>query len=259
MDVLDINADLGESFGNWTFGDDAALLDVVSSANIACGFHGGDPLTMLDTVALAHERGVAVGSHPGLPDLLGFGRRVLDVSPEDLAAYFVYQVGALRGAAERHGAQMHHVKPHGVLPRMLRDDEALAVAVAEALAAIGVKVVYLPAPVERSAFGRAASAAGIQVVGEIYPDLSYRSDGSLIVQRTKGMTDLTTVEEQVGLFLEEGCVLAEDGSRVPLDARSVCVHSDGPNAVDVAKTVRRVIERSGRTVAVPPDLASGDA
>lgn len=259
MDRLDINADLGESFGNWTFGDDAALLEEVSSANVGCGFHGGDPLTMLKTVALAHERGVAVGAHPGLPDLMGFGRRVLDVTPDDLAAYFVYQVGALRGAAEVHGITMHHVKPHGVLPRMLRDSEELARAVAEALASLHVELVYLPAPVERSAFGRAAAESGIRVVGEIYPDLSYASDGSLIVQRTKSETDLSVVEEQVGLFLEESCVLADDGSRVELEAESVCVHSDGPNAVDVAKTVRRVIEESGREVAPPAAGASAHA
>ena len=259
MDALDINADLGESFGNWTFGDDAALLEHVSSANVGCGFHGGDPLTMLETVWLAHEHGVHVGAHPGLPDLMGFGRRVLDVTPEDLAAYFVYQVGALRGAAEFHGLRMHHVKPHGVLPRMLRDSEGLADSVARALAAMHVDIVYLPAPVGRSAFGRAAAACGIRVVGEIYPDLSYRGDGSLVVQRTKSVTDLGTVEAQVQLFLEEGVVLAEDGSRVPLEAESVCVHSDGPNAVDVAMTARRVIEASGRDVALPPAASSARA
>lgn len=251
---MDINADIGESFGNWRFGEDAELMPLVSSANVGCGFHGGDPVTMMRTVALAGERGVAIGAHPGLPDLLGFGRRVLDVSPEDLAAYFVYQIGALRAAAEAHGLVVHHVKPHGVLPRMLRDDAALAEAVADSLRRLSVAMVYLPAPVERSAFGRAAVAAGIRVVGEIYPDLAYRPDGSVIVQRTKGLTDLDTVRSQVQLFLDERCVLAEDGSRVALEAESVCVHSDGPNAIDVARTVREVLEGAGRAVS-PPDAA----
>lgn len=255
MRTVDINADLGESFGNWQMGNDEALIPEITSANVACGFHASDPVTMLRTVKIARKHGVAVGAHPGLPDLLGFGRRAMNLSGEDMYAYFVYQVGALKGVLEANGMALHHVKPHGVLPAMLRESEELAAAAADALVDLGSPPVYFPAPTDTGAFLLAARERGIRVVGEIYPDLAYAPDGRLIVQRRKTLTDLEKAAGQVRRFLAEGCVLAEDGTLVPLEAESVCVHGDGPNAVDVARAVRRGIEESGFSVA-PVELGA---
>ena len=248
MRTVDINADMGESFGNWRLGNDEALSREITTANVACGFHGSDPVTMLRTVRTAHEHGVVIGAHPGLPDLLGFGRRTMDVSGEDIYAYFVYQIGALQGVLAANGLTLHHVKPHGVLPAMLRQSDELAGAAADALVDLGRPLVYFPSPLDRGAFLLAAKERGLRVVGEIYPDLAYRPDGSLIIQRHKGLTDLEQAAAQVRRFLESGCVLAEDGSEVPLEAESVCVHGDGPNAVEVAQTVRKAIAESGGEV-----------
>ena len=248
VSTVDVNSDLGESFGNWRFGSDAELMPQISSANVACGFHASDPLTMVRTVRLAKEHGVAVGAHPGLPDLLGFGRRMINVSAEDLYAYVVYQVGALQGVLSANDMGLHHVKPHGVLPEMLRNRPELGASAAEALADLGVKLAYLPAPVETSSFAREAEARGIRVIGEIYPDLSYAPDGTLVIQREKRATDLEDAARQVRRFLDDGCVLAEDGTPIPLRAESICVHSDGPNAPDVARAVRQAIEDAGYRV-----------
>ena len=249
MRPIDINSDLGESFGNWKFGSDAELMPEITSANVACGFHASDPLTMVETVRIAKEHGVAVGAHPGLPDLLGFGRRLINVSGEELYAYFAYQVGALQGVLTASEMTLHHVKPHGVLPSMLRDNEELASAAAQAIADLGVTLVYLPAPIETSRFATEAQGRGVRVIGEIYPDLSYAPDGRLLIQREKHATDLDRARQQVLTFLAEGCVLAEDDTRIRLNADSVCVHSDGPNAAEVARTVRSAITESGCTVA----------
>lgn len=243
--TIDINADLGESLGNWRMGNDEALIPQITSANVACGFHASDPVTMLRTVKTAHEHGVAIGAHPGLPDLIGFGRRTMSLSGEEMYAAFAYQIGALQGVLKACGLTLHHVKPHGVLPAMLRDSEELGVAAAEALVDLGRPLVYFPAPVDRGAFLLAAKERGIPVAGEIYPDLSYTPEGRVVVQRQKRATDLDEAAAQVRRFLSDGCVLAEDGSEVPMEAESICVHGDGPNAADVARAVRRAIEESG--------------
>lgn len=245
MRTVDINADLGESFGNWRMGNDEVLIPEITTANVACGFHGGDPITMLRTIGIAKDHGVVVGAHPGLPDLLGFGRRAMAISREDLYAYFIYQVGALQGVLAANGMTLHHVKPHGVLPAMLRERAELGEGAAEALVDLGKPLVYFPAPIDSGAFSVAARDRGLKVVGEIYPDLSYASDGRLIVQRQKEVTDVAKAAAQVRLFLEEGCVMADDGTLVPVEADSVCVHGDGPNVLEVALAVRKAIEDSG--------------
>ena len=248
MRTIDINADLGESFGNWRMGDDEALIPEITSANVACGFHGSDPVTMLRTVRAANQHGVAIGAHPGLPDLLGFGRREMNVSGEDMYAYFAYQIGALQGVLQANGLRLHHVKPHGVLPAMLRDREDLAAAAADALVDLDRPLVYFPAPVDRGAFLLAARDRGIPLAGEIYPDLSYTPEGRVVVQRQKRRTDIEQATAQVRRWIADGCVLAEDGTEVPMQAESICVHGDGPNAVEVAQAVRRTIEECGCTV-----------
>jgi 5-oxoprolinase (ATP-hydrolysing) subunit A len=245
---MDINCDLGESFGNWRMGNDGAVLPLVTTANIACGFHGGDPLVMSATVKLVKENGVAAGAHPGYPDLLGFGRRQYKLAPEEAGAYIRYQVGALRAFLDAEGLPLAHVKPHGALAFYLREDDSVAPAVAAAIAGFGPDVMaYFPAPTDFPLCDELRSR-GVRVIGEVYPDLSYGPDGGLLIQRSKHETDVEFAAGQVRRFLADGVVEAEDGSLVELQAESICVHGDGPNAVEVATAVRRVVEESGRRV-----------
>jgi 5-oxoprolinase (ATP-hydrolysing) subunit A len=242
---MDVNSDMGESFGNWAMGDDAALFPFVTTANVACGFHAGDPVTLVRTVRLAKKNGVVVGAHPGLPDLLGFGRRAMKISPEDAYAYVVYQVGALQATLATEGMRLHHVKPHGAFYSVLKTDEELAEAVAEAIGQLSPEpMLYWPAPTD-SALPQAVRKRGGRVVGEIYVDLEYAPDGSLVIQRTKHSTDVAKVIAQVQSYIDTGKVLAQDGTAISLDAESICVHGDGPNAVDVARAVRRTLEEAG--------------
>ena len=244
--TFDINIDCGESFGNWIMGADEALMPHVTTANVACGFHAGDPVTMMRTIALARENGVAVGSHPGLPDLLGFGRRVMAITPDELYAYVVYQTGALRAALEAHGMTLHHVKPHGALYRMLNDDEALGEAFARAVIDLcPAPMIYYPAPVERHAVTKIAAGMGIDVVPELYFDLPYDDDGTLVLKRSNEGADLDETRHKLGLFLETGATLSVNGARVPIAARSICLHGDGPNAVELAETIGAVLTERG--------------
>lgn len=246
---MDINCDLGESFGNWRLGDDAGVMPHVTSANIACGFHGGDPLVMAATAKLVAEHGVAAGAHPGYPDLLGFGRRQYRLTPEEAAAYIRYQTGALRAFLDAEGLALHHVKPHGALAFYLREDDSVAAAVAEAIAGFGDGVMaYFPAPTDFPLCDE-LRARGVRVIGEIYPDLSYSPAGDLLIQRNKHETDIAFAASQVTRFLSEGVVEAQDGTPVTLEAESICVHGDGPNAVAVATAVREAVESAGRRVA----------
>jgi 5-oxoprolinase (ATP-hydrolysing) subunit A len=245
MRTIDINCDLGESFGNWTMGNDEVVIPEITTANVACGFHASDPVTMVDTVRRCHEHGVAVGAHPGLPDLLGFGRRAMAISPDDAYAYVIYQAGALRGVLDTVGEPLHHVKPHGAMYAILRTDEGLADAFAQAVHDLGSNpIVYWPEPTCPT-LPVAAEKLGIRVVGEVYPDLDYSPDGSLVIQRAKHETDVEKAYRQTRLWIEEGVVEALDGSRLELDAESVCVHGDGPNAREVVRAVRRAIADTG--------------
>ena len=247
MRTLDINSDLGESFGNWKMGNDEALVPLITTANMACGFHAGDPWTMVKTVRLAKEHGIAVGAHPGLPDLLGFGRRPLQISPEDAYSYILYQASALKGILAAHGMKLNHVKPHGAMYTVLSKSEELAEAAAEAILQVCDEPLILwPAPLGVSALPAAAAKRGIPVIPEMYPDLTYAPDGALIPQRHKGHTDVEAAASQVRLLITEGCVLANDGvTKVPLEADSFCIHGDGPNSADVAAALRRTIEECG--------------
>lgn len=247
--AMDINCDLGESFGNWRLGDDEGIMPIVTTANIACGFHGGDPLVMAHTTALAKRHGVAAGSHPGYPDLLGFGRRQYRLTPEEAAAYIRYQTGALKAFLDADGTPLHHVKPHGALAGYLREDTTVAAAVADAVAGFGPGIAfYFPAPTEDVALCDELHARDVRVVGEVYPDLSYSPAGDLLIQRHKQETDIDFAAAQVTRFLSEGVVQAQDGSKVELRADSICVHGDGPNAVQVAKAVRAAVQDAGRRV-----------
>lgn len=243
---IDINCDCGESFGNWPMGADDAILPLITTANVACGFHGGDPQVMRKTVALAHEHGVAVGAHPGLPDLVGFGRRKMDITADDAYAMVVYQVGALKAFVEARDMVLHHVKPHGALYVMLHDQEEVAGAVAEAIRdTCPVPLLYWPAPVEMHALPRAARKLGIDVVGEVYFDLAYSDEAKLIVERKKTAKDLGEVARRLRRYLSEGVVESISGKAIPIAAETICVHGDGPNSVEIARTIRTVLAEEG--------------
>lgn len=260
---IDVNCDLGESFGNWQMGNDPEVLSQISTANVACGFHGGDPLTMVRTVEQAVARDVAIGAHPGLPDLLGFGRRVMHISAEDAHAYVLYQAGALGAIARAYGRELHHVKPHGALYVMLNDRDDLAVAVCEAVEKVMESPrMYWPAGAEDAALVRAARERDFLVVFEFYPDLRYASTGRLVLERHKVAVDPSVAVERLARFLNEGIAETVDGGFIGLEAESVCIHGDGPNALEVTTALRRHLEvagwavkvaegarRSGRTVA----------
>jgi UPF0271 protein len=251
---MDINCDMGESFGNWKMGDDAGMMPLITTANVACGFHASDPVTMLDTIELAGKHDIQIGAHPGLPDLVGFGRRVMNLSPKDAYADIVYQVGALQAALHVHGLQLHHIKPHGAMLHVLQNED-VAGAVADAITDLcDSPLLYWPAPLTHP-FPRAALKKGIRVVGEIYPDLSYGPDGSLIIQREKHETDVDFAVAQVRRYVETGKVESVDGSMFELEAESVCVHGDGPNSVDVATAIKDQLEAIG--CAVKPIMNGG--
>ena len=245
LEKIDINCDMGESFGNWNMGDDVGMMPRITTANVACGFHASDPLTMIETVKLAKQNNIQVGAHPGLPDLLGFGRRAMNITPEDAYAYVIYQVGALQGALATQGMKLHHIKPHGAFYSVLKTDESLASAVAQAIKELSSDpILYWPAPTS-AAMPSAAKKAGIRVVGEIYPDLIYAPDGSLVLQREKHMTDVEFAAAQVRRYVETGKVQANDGSLITLDAESLCIHGDGPNSVEVADAIHATLREIG--------------
>ncbi|MEE8172663.1 MAG: 5-oxoprolinase subunit PxpA [Alphaproteobacteria bacterium] len=236
--TFDINIDCGESFGNWVMGADEALMPHVTTANLACGFHAGDPMIMVETVRLAKQHGVAVGAHPGLPDLRGFGRRVMSLSPEEVYADTLYQAGALRAVLQAHGMELHHVKPHGALYSMLSTDEPLGEAFSRAVIEVCPRpMIYYPAPAENHAVTRIAADMGIDVVPELYFDLSYDDNGGLILKRANEGADLEDTKQRLARFLQRGEVLSVNGKVVAMTARSICLHGDGPNAVDLARAI----------------------
>jgi UPF0271 protein len=246
MRSIDINCDCGESFGNWSLGADDQLLPLITTANVACGFHGGDPLVMRRTVAMAKANGIAVGAHPGLRDLEGFGRRQMRITPDEAYAMVVYQTGALTAFLRAAGMALHHVKPHGALYSMLNVEDDLAEAVARAiLDTCPTPLLYWPAPFEKHALPRAAKAAGIPVVGEVYFDLLYDDEGSIIVERRKTEKDPRDVAERARRFMRSGEVVSVSGKPIAIDAGSVCIHSDGPNAVAIAEAVIGVLREEG--------------
>jgi len=246
MRTIDINCDCGESFGNWTLGADAAIVPQVTAANVACGYHAGDPLTMLRTIDLAQAAGTAVGAHPGLPDLQGFGRRRMAISPEEAHAMVLYQAGALKAMLATRGMRLNHVKPHGALYLMLNEDAALAEAVAEAIRAVCPEPrLYWPAPVAGLALPEAAARAGIDVVPEVYFDLGYGGDGRLILERRKAAVDLDLTRRRVRAFLDRGVVATAAGGEIAVAARSICVHGDGPNAAAMLAVIREEAAAAG--------------
>ena len=255
MGAIDFNADLGESFGLWERGADDELMRVISSANVACGFHAGDPGTMRVAVASAKRSGVAVGSHPGLPDLLGFGRRRMDVTARDVADYVLYQTGALQAFARLEGVRLHHVKPHGALYMMALDDAPLARAIVEAVARVdeGLAVYTLAG----SEVWHAAEAAGVLPVAEFFADRPLRKDGTVVMFGWQELFEPTpeAVAERVRELMTTGAVTSLEGEAVPVSASSICVHSDTPGAGRIGPAVRAAVEGAGH--AVSSELPAG--
>ncbi|SHG75232.1 UPF0271 protein [Jatrophihabitans endophyticus] len=242
---IDLNADLGEGFGVWRLGDDDALLDLVTSANVACGFHAGDPVTMRRVCAAAAARDVAIGAQVSYRDLAGFGRRRMDVAPDELAADVLYQLGALDGFARAAGTRVRYVKPHGALYNTAVDDPGQARAVAEAVAAYDTRLPLLALP--GSALAEAADAAGLPFVAEAFADRAYTAQGRLVPRDEAGavVTDTAAVVARAVRFAVANEVESTDGTVVPVAARSLCLHGDTAGAVRLAHAVRAALLGAG--------------
>jgi len=256
MPRVDLNCDLGESFGAWRLGADDEVLPHITSASVACGFHAGDPGVMARTVAAAVAHGVAVGAHPGLPDLVGFGRRAMDVSEEEAHDLVVYQVGALAAFAAAAGTRLQHVKPHGALYNMAAVRPDLAHAIARAVRAVDAGLaLYVLAG---SAMVSAAEAAGLRAVSEVFADRNYNADGTLVSRRRPDalVHDAGDAVRRAVRMVREGRVRAADGTEVALRADTICIHGDGAHAAEFARRVRTALEGEGITVAPP---GRGDA
>jgi 5-oxoprolinase (ATP-hydrolysing) subunit A len=245
---IDLNSDLGESFGPWAIGNDAALMDSITSANVACGFHAGDPGTMRATIALARDKGVAIGAHPGFQDLVGFGRREIKASPAEVADLVLYQVSALAGMAAAHGIKLQHVKPHGALYNMACKDRGLADAVATAIASLDRSLILFGLP--DSELLRAGEAAGLAVAAEVFADRAYDPDGSLTARAKPGSVihDTAQVVERAIKMVKDQQVIAVNGSTITLRAETICLHGDTPGAAEHARAVRAGLQNAGISV-----------
>jgi 5-oxoprolinase (ATP-hydrolysing) subunit A len=245
---IDLNSDLGESFGPWPMGQDEALMDSISSANVACGFHAGDPGAMRTTIALARKKGVAIGAHPGFQDLVGFGRREIKASASEVEDLVLYQVSALAGMAAAQGMKLQHVKAHGALYNMACRDRALAEAIARAVAAFDRSLILFGLP--NSELLRAGELAGLPVAAEVFADRAYDADGSLTSRTKPGSVihDTAQVVERAIRMVKDQNVIAVDGSTVALRADTICLHGDTPGAAEHARAVRAGLERAGITV-----------
>lgn len=245
MRSIDLNSDLGESFGPWKMGDDAAMLDVVSSANVACGFHAGDPAGILKTLRAAAERGVAVGAHVGYRDLAGFGRRNMDPTSDELIGDVIYQIGALQGLAKAAGTRVTYVKPHGALYNTIAVDTRQASDVITAIRAVDPSLVLMA--LAGSQLVEQARAAGLTVVAEAFADRAYTAEGHLVSRREEGavLHDPDLVAARMLRMARDGVIEAIDGTLTKIDAQSICVHGDSPGAVAIAKRLRALLEQSG--------------
>ena len=246
---MDLNSDLGESFGAWTMGDDAAMLDIVSSANVACGFHAGDATGILATLKAAKARNVVVGAHVAYRDLAGFGRRNMDVASSDLVADVIYQIGALQGLAQAAGTTVKYVKPHGALYNTIAQDKRQATDVINAMKAIDPKLVLLA--LAGSPLIGWARDAGLTVVAEAFADRGYTPSGALVSRREPGamLHDEALIAQRMLTLVRDGVIEAVDGSMVRVEADSICVHGDSPGAVAIARTIRQRFEQEGVQIA----------
>ncbi|WP_210611092.1 5-oxoprolinase subunit PxpA [Priestia flexa] len=242
MVTIDLNCDLGESFGAYTIGNDEAILPYVTSANIACGFHAGDPSVMQRTVELALRENVAIGAHPGLPDLSGFGRRNMAISAREAFDITLYQIGALSAFCQALGAPLHHVKPHGALYNMAAVNTKLAEGIAEAIYTIGKEVILYG--LAGSALVAAGKRLGLSTANEVFADRTYEKDGTLTPRTIKGSVihDTQQAINQVITMIKEGKVHTRQGEQIKIEADTVCIHGDGPNAIVFAKSIHHQLK-----------------
>lgn len=242
---VDLNCDLGESFGNYVIGNDEKVLDYVTSVNIACGFHAGDPVVMERTVKMAIEKGVAIGAHPGYPDLMGFGRRNISISNEEARAYMIYQIGALKTFVESHGGRLQHVKPHGALYNTAAKDYQLAKILAEAVYDIDKNLIFMG--LSNSELIRAAKDVGLRVANEVFADRAYNDDGSLVSRKLEGSVihDTEICVTRVLDMIKKGTVKSIDGTDIEIKANSICVHGDNSMAIEFARNLRKKLTENG--------------
>jgi UPF0271 protein len=251
MDVIDLNCDMGESFGAWTMGSDAEMLKIVTSANVACGFHGGDPLVMFETVSRARENRVGIGAHPSFFDVWGFGRRQIQgEKPEDVEKMVVYQIGALQGVARAVGHRVGHVKAHGTLANLAAVERPTALAIGHAIAAVDRELIYVV--MAGTELERAAGELGLRMAREIYADRAYDDTGNLVSRKLPGavLHDPEEAAARVQAMVREGAIISTSGKRIPVAIDTVCVHGDNPAAVAMAGLVREKLEQAG--IAVRP-------
>jgi len=244
--AIDLNCDMGESFGAWTMGNDAAMLEIVTSANVACGFHAGDPLVMAETAARAKANGVDIGAHPGFMDLWGFGRRqIRGDTPADIEKMLAYQIGALQAVAALAGHRVSHVKAHGALANMAAVEADLALAIGRAIKGVDAALVYVVMP--GSELERAGAKLGLRMAREIYADRTYDDTGNLTPRKQPGavLHDAAVAAERVAEMVREGVIVSASGKRIPVAIDTVCVHGDNPAAVEMARAVRARLEASG--------------
>jgi UPF0271 protein len=239
MYQIDLNSDLGESFGNYVIGNDEGVLDHISSANIACGFHASDPVVMAQTVRMAIEKGVSIGAHPGYPDLMGFGRRHMSISTEEAKAYMIYQIGALNGFVQAYGGKLRHVKPHGALYNAAAKDYALARALAESVHAVDQDLIFVG--LAGSQMIKAAKDVGLSTASEVFADRAYNPDGSLVSRGMKGavLHDVDLCISRVMRMIKEGMVRAINGVDIDIAADTVCLHGDNEMALAFASKLRQ--------------------
>lgn len=252
---IDLNSDLGEGYGAWTMGDDAAMLGIVSSANLACGFHAGDPAGLLATLRAAARRGVMIGAHVSYPDRVGFGRRPMDVAPDELMADVIYQIGALQGLCAAAGTRVRYVKPHGALYNTIASDARQGAAVIAAIRAVdpGLALMGLAG----SAILARAADAGLATLAEAFADRAYMPDGALVSRRDPGavLHDADLIAARMLRLVTEGCIEAVDGSRLRLRADSICVHGDSPGAVAITTRIRQILTDHGITISPSPQVS----
>lgn len=248
MFKVDLNSDLGESFGNYTIGMDHAIIPFVSSVNIACGWHAGDPLVMAQTVKSAIEHGTGIGAHPGYPDLMGFGRRNMAVTPAEVKAYTTYQLGALQAFVKAANGTLQHLKPHGAMYNMAATDVKLAQAIAEAIYEAAPEVILLG--LANSEMIKAGKAVGLKVAQEVFADRAYQANGTLVPRSQPGAVihDAEEAIARVVTMVKRGEVTAITGERVEMIADSICVHGDNPEAVEFVKQIKLTLEGEGVTI-----------
>ncbi|KQS61220.1 hypothetical protein ASG39_16770 [Rhizobium sp. Leaf371] len=248
MKSIDLNSDLGESYGAWGMGDDTAMLAIVSSANVACGFHAGDPSGILRTVRAAAEKGVAIGAHVSYPDRVGFGRRDMDVTSDELIADVIYQIGALKGIAAAAGTTVRYVKPHGALYNRIANDAKQGQAVIDGIKAVDASLVLMG--LAGTPILDLAKRAGLAVVAEAFADRAYTPEGQLVSRREAGavLHDPETIAQRMVQLARDGTLTAIDGSTIRIEAQSICVHGDSPGAVSIAREIRSAFEADGLRV-----------